>query len=176
MTRTLRKAEASAASYSNCILAPGLFSTPCAPPSLPQSVIIFGLASPCALSRFVAERGNTAGSPRARRCGIYPRFLFPPLVWLLPWQTCFSPFCPPLKFLPVDSFSLPPHSFILVFVLLFALRRLSYVCVYFCRLTLVPYTTIPGPLAVTRTGETPLPLAQESPRRTLQPACRPQML
>ena len=56
-----------------------------------------------------------------------------------------------LKFLRVDSFSLPPHSFILMFVLLFAIRKLSYVRVYFCRLTLVPSTTIPDPLIVTVT-------------------------
>ena len=49
-----------------------------------------------------------------------------------------SPFCSPLKFLHVDSFPFPPHSFIPMVVLLFALQRLSYVCVYLCRLLSLP--------------------------------------
>lgn len=55
----------------------------------------------------------------------------------------------------VDSFSIQPHSFIPMFVLLFALPRLGYVCVYLCRLLSLPTTTIPhSPLVVTQTQET----------------------
>jgi hypothetical protein len=113
---------------------PWVFSDPVYATISPSVGDYIRLASPCALSRLIAERGNTAGLPQARRCGIYPRFSSL-LVWLLLGRPVFSP----LKFLRVDSFSLLPHSFILMFVLLFALRRLSYVCVYFCRLTLVSY-------------------------------------
>ena len=64
--------------------------------------------------------------------GSLPSRMTAPLVDL------FSSFCSPLKFLHVDSFSLPPHSFIPMAVLLFALQRLSYVCVYLCRLLSLP--------------------------------------
>ena len=119
---------------------------PRTPLSLPWLVAILGLVSPCALSRFVADRGNHSGlASGSTMWYLSPAHFLPPTasssadVLLLLLN-------PPVSIV----FSIPPHSFIPMFVLLFALPRFNYVCVYLCRLTLVP-TTIPDSLAVTQT-------------------------
>lgn len=99
----------------------------------------------CALSRFVADRGNHSGL--ASRSTMW---CLSPALFLSPPASSSADLFLRLLNPPVSIVcSFPPHSFIPMFVLLFALPRLNYVCVYLCRLTLVP-TTIPDSPAVTR--------------------------
>ena len=144
-THTPRKAVANVALYSNSVTIPGLFLTPVRHYlSLPLSVTILGLASPCALSRFIADRGNHCRFASGSTVWYLSRFpSTPPMASSLA-DPFFQPL-PPLNFSHVDSFSVPPHSFIPMFVLLFALSRFSYVCVYLCRLPVFSYyyTSLP---------------------------------
>jgi len=125
----------------------GPFFTSCTPLSLLPPVTIHGLASPCALSRFVTERGKHQGLTLGSTEWCLSQVFFPsPMSTPSSADRFFSS-----SSFRVDSSSFPPHSFISMFVLLFALQRLGYVCVYLCRLTLLSYYIIPDSLVVTRT-------------------------